>query len=75
MILAECYYEDDDSIISKINENTVFQDLGLDSIDMTDMIIDIEEEFDIEIDISEMAIDSESTIGDIVDFIKSKIKE
>ncbi len=43
------------------------EDLGIDSLDLVDLIIMLEEEYDIEFD--EDAADSIKTIGDVVDYI------
>lgn len=43
------------------------EDLNIDSLDLVDLIIMLEEEYDIEFD--EDAADSIKTIGDVVDFV------
>ena len=58
----------EESIISP--ESSITDDLGADSLDIVDMVMSLEEEFDIEIPDEE--IESMKTVGDIVKFIESK---
>jgi len=51
-------------------ESSIIDDLGADSLDVVDMVMSLEEEFDIEIPDEE--IESMKTVGDIVKFIESK---
>jgi len=51
-------------------ESSITDDLGADSLDVVDMVMSFEEEFDIEIPDEE--IESMKTVGDIVKFIESK---
>ena len=41
-------YKGDDSL--QVNENSTFEELGLDSLDTVQLVMDIEEEFDITIE-------------------------
>ncbi len=53
-------------------ESKIVEDLDADSLDIVEMIIDFEEEFDIEI--SDEEFEKVSTVEDIVKFIESKGK-
>ena len=55
----------------QIDENTVILcDLGVDSLEMIELVCAVEEEFDIEI--ADKKIKSLVTIGDLIDYIKSQ---
>lgn len=65
-IIVEVLNVDED----EISEDTTFiDDLGADSLDIFQIIMGIEEEFDIEIPTEEA--EKISTVGDAVDYIKS----
>lgn len=67
-IIAEIMGVDAESI----HENTTFvDDLGADSIDVAQIIMGIEEEFDIEI--PEEAVEKITTVGDAVEAIKNAV--
>ncbi|HHX57652.1 MAG TPA: acyl carrier protein [Clostridiales bacterium] len=53
-------------------DSKVAEDLGADSLDVVDLIMSIEEEFDMEID--DDAVEKMKTVGDIVAFIDSNNK-
>ncbi|MBQ3199965.1 MAG: acyl carrier protein [Firmicutes bacterium] len=55
-----------------ISLNTTFEDMALDSLDVVQMVMAIEEAFDIEIDDDD--VDGLKTIGDLVEYIEEKIK-
>lgn len=55
----------------EIKLETSFEDLGVDSLDLFQIIIEIEEEFDIQIEDAEKI----TTVGDAVNFVESKIEE
>lgn len=56
---------------SEINLATSFiDDLGADSLDLVDLMMALEEEFDIEV--TEDEVENLKTVGDIVDFVKSR---
>ncbi|NLL06182.1 MAG: acyl carrier protein [Clostridiaceae bacterium] len=50
-------------------ESSFIDDLGADSLDIVELIMALEEEFDLEIPDSEA--EKVSTVGDIVDYIKN----
>ncbi len=51
-------------------ESNIREDLGADSLDMVDLIMSIEDEFDIKVEESDTA--SIKTVGDIVGYIEKK---
>jgi len=51
-------------------ESVITDDLGADSLDVVDLVMSLEEEFDVEIPDEE--IESIKTVDDIVKFIESK---
>lgn len=50
-------------------EASITEDLGADSLDVVDLVMSIEEEFDIEI--PDEAVEGIKTVGDIVSYIES----
>ena len=56
----------------KITMNASFvEDLNIDSLDLVDLIIMLEEEYDIEFD--EDAAEAIKTVGDVVDYISKNV--
>lgn len=55
---------------SKISSETVLTDLGIDSLDITELVVDLEEEFNVEIELS----DNIKTIADLAGAIDEKMK-
>jgi len=66
-ILVDQLDVDEDAITM---ESSIIEDLGADSLDVVDMIMSLEEEFDVEIPDEE--IENMKTVGDIVKFIEAK---
>ncbi len=54
-------------------ESTFVQDLGADSLEVVEIVMALEEAFNIEIPDDE--VDQIKTVGDAVNFIESKLKE
>ena len=52
-------------------ETTFIDDLGADSLDVVELIMAFEEEFDMEI--SEVEAEKISTVGDVVEYIKNNV--
>ena len=50
-------------------DSTFIEDLGADSLDVVELVMAIEDEFDMEIDEDEA--EDISTVGDVVDYIKT----
>ena len=54
-------------------EASITEDLGADSLDVVDLVMSIEESFDIEIPDEE--VENIKTVGDIVKFIEAKTED
>lgn len=54
-------------------EASITEDLGADSLDVVDLVMSIEESFDVEIPDEE--VENIKTVGDIVKFIENKVEE
>ena len=67
MILSNQFDVEEDSITPETN---IADDLGADSLDVVDLVMSLEEEFDCEIPDEE--IENIKTVGDIVHYIESK---
>lgn len=53
----------------ELGKDTSFEELGVDSLDIVELTMALEEEFDMEISVSE----DMKTVGDLVEFIESKM--
>ena len=70
-----------DVLVSKLqlNENEItpdselVNDLGINSLELTDLVMECEEEFDIEID--DNSIRGFVTVGDVAKYLESVVKE
>ena len=65
-ILAEQLDLEEDSITM---ESNIAEDLGADSMDVVDLIMSIEDEFEVEV--PDDKIESIKTVGDVVNYIES----
>lgn len=54
-------------------EASITDDLGADSLDVVDLVMSIEESFDVEIPDEE--VENIKTVGDIVKYIQNKVEE
>lgn len=54
----------------EITKDSTFESLGIDSLDIVEMIMDLESELGVELDLEDQKI---STFGELADFIDSKI--
>lgn len=66
-LLAEQFDEDEESITA---DTSLTEDLGADSLDLADVLMAIEDEFEVEI--PDEDIENIKTVGDIVDYIENK---
>ena len=66
-ILAEQFSVEEDEITME----TTFENLGADSLDVVELIMALEEEFDIEI--SDEEAETITSVGDVVKYIKDKV--
>ncbi|MBR6101335.1 MAG: acyl carrier protein [Ruminococcus sp.] len=53
---------------SEIKRESAFRDLGIDSLDIVDLTMNLEDELGIELELDQKV----ETIGDLVDFIEAK---
>ncbi|WP_050698929.1 MULTISPECIES: acyl carrier protein [Eubacteriales] len=67
-ILSEQFDVEEDSITP---ETTIADDLGADSLDVVDLLMSIEDEFEIEIPDEE--IDNIKTVGELVKYIEGNV--
>lgn len=59
-----------------VTEDSSFvDDLGADSLDVTQIIMGIEEAFDVDFDVDDVDIDRIRTVGDLVELIRQQIQE
>ena len=54
----------------EITPDSTFESLGVDSLDIVEMIMDLESELGVELDLEDQKI---ATFGDLADFIESKL--
>ena len=69
-IIVEQLDVDEDKVTT---DASITEDLGADSLDVVDMVMSIEESFDLEIPDEE--VENIKTVGDIVKFIEAKTEE
>ena len=55
---------------SEISPESTFESLGIDSLDIVEMIMDLESELGVELDLEDQKI---ATFGELADFIDSKL--
>ncbi len=67
--IAEMIADKVDMDVSEIKPETTLEDLGIDSLDVTEIAMDIESEFDIEFE----ADASMTTVADIVAAVEKKV--
>ncbi|MGM9625793.1 MAG: acyl carrier protein [Eubacteriales bacterium] len=65
--LAAIIAEKIDSDPADIKEDTTFEDLGIDSLDITDIAMSIEDEFGFEVEVDQKL----ATVGDLVALVAS----
>lgn len=65
--IAKLLAERNDCDVSEIQRETTFQDLGIDSLDTVEMLMDLEDELGMEIELDQKM----ETVGQLVDFIES----
>ena len=56
--------------LAEITPDSTFESLGIDSLDIVEMIMDLESELGIELDLEDQKI---ATFGELADFIDSKV--
>jgi acyl carrier protein len=66
--IARLIAEHNDCDVSEITMDSKFSDLGIDSLDTVEMIMNLEDEVGYEIELDEKV----ETVGDLVRFVESK---
>ena len=56
--------------IAEITPDSTFESLGIDSLDVVEMIMDLESELGVELEMEDQKI---STFGELADFIETKV--
>lgn len=73
LIKIICEIKGEDALGCNIDENTnIIDDIGIDSLQMINLILKVEEEFEIEIDFDDFDYTYLSSISAFCDFISSK---
>ena len=65
-IIADQLEVEEEKVVA---EASITEDLGADSLDMVDLVMSIEEEFDIEV--PDEAVENIKTVGDVVAYIEN----
>ena len=56
--------------LAEITPNSTFESLGIDSLDVVEMVMDLESELGVELDMEDQKI---ATFQDLADFVESKL--
>lgn len=57
--------------VDKLMPETTFEDIDADSLDIVELVMALEEEFDMEI--SDQEIENIKSVGDVIKYIESKV--
>ena len=63
--IAELIAERNDSDPDEVTRNTRFQDVGIDSLDTVEMLMNLEDKIGVEIELSQKV----ETVGELVDYV------
>ena len=63
--IAELIAERNDSDPAEVTRNTRFQDVGIDSLDNVEMLMNLEDKIGVEIELSQKV----ETVGELVDYV------
>ena len=63
--IAELIAERNDSDPAEVTRNTRFQDVGIDSLDTVEMLMNLEDKIGVEIELSQKV----ETVGELVDYV------
>ena len=67
--IAELIAERVEKDISEVKMESTFRDLGIDSLDTVELLMNLEDKLDMEIELDQKV----ETVGDLVAFIESKL--
>ncbi|MBR6951541.1 MAG: acyl carrier protein [Oscillospiraceae bacterium] len=59
-----------DTPLENITRDTTFEEVGIDSLDTVELLMELEDDLGVEIELEEKV----ATVGEFVDFVDSKIK-
>ena len=68
--IAELIAERNDSDPAEVTRDTRFQDVGIDSLDTVEMLMNLEDKIGVEIELSQKV----ETVGDLVRYIEANIE-
>jgi acyl carrier protein len=57
--------------VDKLTMETTFEDIDADSLDIVELVMALEEEFDLEI--SDQEVENIKTVGDVIKYIESQV--
>mgnify|MGYP004491385353 FL=1 len=63
--IAELIAERNDSDPAEVTRNTRFQDVGIDSLDTVEMLMNLEDKIGVEVELSQKV----ETVGELVDYV------
>ena len=69
--IAELIAERNECDISEITPETTLEDLGIDSLDTVEMMMNLEDKIGVEIELDEKV----ATVGELVEYIERKMAE
>ena len=69
--IAELIAEHNDCDVSEVTRESTFKDLGIDSLDTVEMLINLEDKIGVEIELDQKV----ETVGDLVEFVEEKMKQ
>lgn len=69
--IAELIAEHNDCDVSEVTMESTFKDLGIDSLDTVEMLINLEDKIGVEIELDQKV----DTVGDLVKFVEEKMKQ
>ena len=69
--IAELIAEHNDCDVSEVTRESTFKDLGIDSLDTVEMLINLEDKIGVEIELDQKV----DTVGDLVEFVEEKMKQ
>ncbi|MBQ7565546.1 MAG: acyl carrier protein [Oscillospiraceae bacterium] len=67
--IASYLAEQLDVPVEEITKETTFESLGIDSLDMVEMVMDLESDLGVDLELEEKI----STVGELVDFVEKKM--
>jgi acyl carrier protein len=69
--IAELIAEHNDCDVSEVTRESTFKDLGIDSLDTVEMLINLEDKIGVEIELDQKV----DTVGDLVKFVEEKMEQ